>query len=669
MRGPGFMLLPVKKISVSINDCMYQNRQRLSPLIFILLILLPVIAQANVTQSNVSQRQQFLEAEAALEAGNVQLFEELSYKNRNYVLYPYLRYYDLSKRLKAADEKEVDQFLSLYADYPFAYAIRINWLSHLAKERNWRLYRKYYKGQSSTVYKCHNLTASLAGKLSKKQLQSVLSKGEKLWLSDKKDKKECKPIFEALHSYGKITTALRWQRIELAMKAGNLKLATSLSKPFGSRDKRLIKLWKKVYRKPHKVFAFKQMRRNGLIKRKIIYQAIQRVAKNDVDKANELWRKAKRRFPFNAELKQKMIRYLAIHAAFQSKSNALKLLKRVPKKMANRSVQQLRVRVALKEQKWNELISAINAVNSTERKQVRWKYWQARAWEQLGKTKRANSIFEGIATETNYYGFLAADRVKKPYRFTSEPLRRDEAALEVLKQIPAILRTEELYALDRITEARREWNRVIRTLDENRTKLAAILAHEWEWHDNAIFTVAKTRHRKDLDLRFPTPYRDLIFNTAENYGLDPEWIYGVARRESAFNVVARSSAGAMGLMQILPSTARIQSKSLGLGSPSYSDLLNSDRNILLGSSYLNKMLKRFSGNQVIATAAYNAGPNRVSKWLPKQGNKISPDVWVDTIPYKETREYVRAVMAYATIFDWKLNQSITPLRERMKISF
>ena len=236
----------------------------------------------------------------------------------------------------------------------------------------------------------------------------------------------------------------------------------------------------------------------------------------------------------------------------------------------------------------------------------------------------------------------------------------------MLQQNPGVQRAQELYALDRITEARREWDRVITKLDEELIKLAAVMAHDWQWYDNAILTVAKTSHRKDLHLRFPTPYKDLIFQTAENYGIDPEWIYGVTRRESAFNMYARSSAGALGLMQILPSTARMQSKSLGMARPSHEDLLESERNILLGASYLNKMLERFSGNQVLATAAYNAGPNRVSKWLPKEGDKVSADIWVDTIPYKETREYVRAVMAYAIIFEWKLNQTVTPLYKRME---
>jgi soluble lytic murein transglycosylase len=195
--------------------------------------------------------------------------------------------------------------------------------------------------------------------------------------------------------------------------------------------------------------------------------------------------------------------------------------------------------------------------------------------------------------------------------------------------------------------------------------LAAVLAHEWQWHDNAIVTVAKANYFKDLDLRFPTPFEETIRMNAQTYDLNPSWIYGVMRRESAFNVTARSSAGALGLMQLMPHTARLTSRLLGLSKPSTSDILTSEQNILLGSAYLHRMLNKFDGNLVLATAAYNAGPNRVKQWLPKN-NSIPADIWIETLPYKETREYVRAVMAYSTIFEWKLDEDITPLRERMR---
>ena len=177
-------------------------------------------------------------------------------------------------------------------------------------------------------------------------------------------------------------------------------------------------------------------------------------------------------------------------------------------------------------------------------------------------------------------------------------------------------------------------------------------------------TVARTNHWNDYDIRFPTPYRDLVFETAKIRGIAPSLIYGIARRESAFRPNARSSVGALGLMQIMPATARRESRRLGRQRPSQKEILDTENNINLGSSYLTRMLERFGGNQALATAAYNAGPNRVDRWIPKS-DPVSSDLWVETLPFKETREYVKAVLTYSTIFDWRLEQKITTLSTRM----
>jgi soluble lytic murein transglycosylase len=194
--------------------------------------------------------------------------------------------------------------------------------------------------------------------------------------------------------------------------------------------------------------------------------------------------------------------------------------------------------------------------------------------------------------------------------------------------------------------------------------LAAVLAHQWQWHHVAITTIAMTSHRADYGLRFATPFQDVVETNAESFAIDKVWIYGIIRRESAFKLDARSQVGASGLMQLMPATARQQAKKIGIGPPDANYLLTPEGNIRLGSSYLSDMLRQFDGVQALATAAYNAGPRRVEKWIPE--NKPMPmDAWIDSLPYTETREYVKAVMAYTTIFEWRLKESVTRLSERM----
>jgi soluble lytic murein transglycosylase len=251
------------------------------------------------------------------------------------------------------------------------------------------------------------------------------------------------------------------------------------------------------------------------------------------------------------------------------------------------------------------------------------------------------------------------------YAMNNEPLVEDAAAAGVLVDHPCIRRAYELLRLDEETDARREWNYVISHLDKEQVKLAAVLASKWGWHADAIRTVAMIDELDDLEVRFPTPYRDEITHVAKLRELDPAWIYGVMRRESAFAANARSSAGALGLMQLMPATASITAQKLGLRAPSGGEVYDPERNILLGTTYLRELLERFGGNQALASAAYNAGPHRVDRWLPED-RALPADAWVETIPFYETRHYVQAVLAYAAVYEWKLDQQPTPLTRRME---
>ena len=214
-----------------------------------------------------------------------------------------------------------------------------------------------------------------------------------------------------------------------------------------------------------------------------------------------------------------------------------------------------------------------------------------------------------------------------------------------------VLRAEEYLLIGLRVDARRAWRRVAQSLDETGLVAASVLAHQWGWHDRAIDTISKTPYKRDLSLRFPTPYKDKVDAVAHRSMIKSNWIYGVMRRESAFISDIRSSAGAIGLMQLLPDTASYVARKLGQ-TVRKGDLIDENLNIALGSQYLRQLMNRFKNNLTLATAAYNAGPNRVAKWLPRQ--KLLPaDVWIDTIPFTETRRYVRAVLAYTTIYEWR----------------
>ncbi|MFZ1574769.1 MAG: transglycosylase SLT domain-containing protein, partial [Chromatiaceae bacterium] len=222
---------------------------------------------------------------------------------------------------------------------------------------------------------------------------------------------------------------------------------------------------------------------------------------------------------------------------------------------------------------------------------------------------------------------------------------------------PALERIRELQRLGRDADMRREWRTLTRDLEAPDLRAAATLAAGLGWHDQAIFTLARTDYWDDLELRFPLAYRDLVAEQAWQTGLPEDWIYGVIRQESVFNPTVASQAGALGLMQLMPGTAQELAVAAGEPAPGRGAILEPERNINLGSTYLARMRDRF-GHPALATAAYNAGPHRVARWLPEACTEA--DLWIVAIPFAETRGYVERVMAYRIIYRARLG--LEPLR-------
>ena len=606
----------------------------------------------------------FRDAVTALESGNLDNFAALKAQSTDYILYPYLEYYDIRNRLSSTSDEELMTFINTYDTTPLSYRLRTQWLYRLAEDKRWDQYLKVYKGQGGAKLRCALLDAKLATDNSNATLKTVLNSTKSLWLTGKDAPAECDNVFSKFEKSKLLTGKLIWDRIELAMEKGNTSLAKTLAKRLSSRDRKKVDMWILVHKNPRKYLTSNKLRKNNLVVRKILEHGIKRLARRDAEDAKDLWTKIKRRRGFGRNELADIDKYIALRAAYQRHPKAYKWLKQVRSKSVDDDVRYWRAMTALRLQDWKTLKASIQQLPSDEKSEPKWKYWMARASEKLKDTDFANELFKEIAKETNYYGFLASDRLGIPYTFNAESLVRDDKEIQSIAEMPGIQRAHELYRVGQIDEARREWGQATRNFKTSRLKQATILSHDWGWHHNAITTIAKTPHRQDYDIRFPTPFRELIFDNADNHDLDPSLIYGVTRRESAFRINARSSVGALGLMQLMPGTARLESKRLGRKKPSSNDILVAENNIFLGSSYLNRLLQRFGGNQALATAAYNAGPRRVDSWIP-QSEPMSSDIWVDTLPFKETREYVRAVLAYSTILEWKLEKTTTLISSRM----
>jgi soluble lytic murein transglycosylase len=393
--------------------------------------------------------------------------------------------------------------------------------------------------------------------------------------------------------------------------------------------------------------------------------AVLRVADGDIESGKAAWESVESDYAFEQDARDEAERTIALLAAYRHHPQALAMLKALPASALNDDVHEWCARVAIRSGDWLTVSRAIESVEDTSEEPLMWRYWHARALEGVGDITRARALYARLAEERDYYGFLAADRLGVSYSMNNKPLVENPTAAGRLVGIPGIWRAYELLHVDAQTDAQREWNYVLSGMDVQQKRLAAVLAAKWGWHAEAIRLVALIEEFDDLALRFPTPYHDEVMFAAQERDLDPAWIYSVMRRESAFAARAQSASGALGLMQLMPATAALTAQHAGLPTPIGSEVLDVKRNIQLGSAYLREMLDRFGGNEVVATAAYNAGPQRVYQWLPRQGH-ITPDAWVETIPYYETRDYVKAVLAYRAVYEARLGDKPTSLARRMR---
>ena len=626
----------------------------------IAVIALMLIASHSSAAPLSKQRQQYMDARHALAVGNQKRFDSLLEQLHDYPLYPYLRYEELRKRISSAPEKDVRAFLDSYSYIPASQRIRQAWLDVLMKRGQHRKFQQYYEPNNNAAHDCFNLQARMLSR----EAPNAIEEAKNFWLVGKSQPKQCDPIFSWLNKRELMNDELIWQRIDLVMDKGDLKLAKYLAGRLSTEQVHWFALLHSVHRAPNKVLTDPDLRKDHPIARKIIAHGVRRWARKDVASAVQAWEQLRQDYKFTYADHIQTQADIALTAAIRHHPLAAELMNKLPADIKDVEIQQWRARAAMRANDWPAVLRSIVLMDIESKQELEWKYWRARALEEMGIHADAKYIYERIAKERDYYGFLAADRVQKPYEMNNQPLQFTDLDITKVLEHPPLIRARELLEAGQTFHAYREWKSLTAGFDKKNLQIAAYIAHQWDWYHTAIFTVARAKHYDDLQLRFPQPYDDIVLKNAKQFSLRPEYVYGVMRQESAMNSIAKSHAGASGLMQLMPATARDVAKELKLSRPNRSTLLQPRVNVQLGSKYLRSMLDRYDNQQVLATASYNAGPHRVKRWLPPT-NKMSADVWVDTIPYDETRQYVRRVMAYSTVYEWKMQQKTTRLQTRM----
>ncbi|MET0082711.1 MAG: transglycosylase SLT domain-containing protein [Sedimenticola sp.] len=623
---------------------------------YILLLLLMLFAtagpQAAVKSGDTGLtplQQDFLAAEKALGKDPLKYNTlKTRLEHSDYPLLPYLELQELLSRLTQLKSDEVERFLNRYADTHLSHRLRGKWLSHLAKKRRWWTYRAFSKPSGNTKRQCTHLWALH----NTGHQEEALSGASRIWLSGSSLPKACDPLLEALQQSELFNPELVWKRIDLAMAKNNSRLARYLGRFLPKKQKVWLDQWLQLHRKPEQVARLSTRHDGHPYKQQMIHHGMKRLARKDLDAALKSWQKISSQAGLNEDTGYKIERYLGFRMASKNHQDVLSWMERVSPREGDLKYAERRLRMALSLQQWEHFLSWLDSTPETLRKQENWRYWRAYALAETDQWDKAYLLFRELAAERSYHGFLAADRLRLDYHLEHTPLELDSSRLDRVSKHPGLLRARELLALDRLPDARREWRYVTRGMDQGELQAAAKLAQSWSWHDRAIFTLARTGYWDDLELRFPLEHHARITGNAEKQQLDEAWVFAVIRQESAFSRDAISPAGAMGLMQLMPKTAKSVAKRLRHPKPRKRDLLNPKTNIKLGTGYLRQVMNQLGEHQVLATAAYNAGPHRVKSWLPEK--PVDAEIWIETIPFTETRRYTQRVLAYSVIYEQRL---------------
>ena len=314
---------------------------------------------------------------------------------------------------------------------------------------------------------------------------------------------------------------------------------------------------------------------------------------------------------------------------------------------------------------WPEVLAAIEAMTEKESADAAWRYWKARALMSLGRTEESEALLKPLAAEFSFYGQLALEDLGGNVTTPAPAFKPTAEDVRAMSQHPGLMRAVELYRLSLRTEANREWLWAIRGFDDRQLLAAAELARRHEIYDRAINTADRTVQEHDFSLRYLAPYRDVLKSRTSQLQLDEAWVYGLIRQESRFIADAKSRAGASGLMQLMPATARWVAKKIGLRDWRWSRVTDVDTNVSLGTHYLKHVLDTLDGQPVLASAAYNAGPGRARRWRPEAA--VEGAIYAETIPLNETRDYVKKVMANASYYAHAFSQQLQSLRQRMGV--
>jgi soluble lytic murein transglycosylase len=582
---------------------------------------------------------------------------------RSYPLYPYLQAARLSRQLAAATvakpgtpspelqplDTAIETFLAPLADQPVARGLRRDWLNTLANRRAWSKFSEEYapdRDAGDPSLRCQ----SFAARIALGRDDGLAAEVTEAWLTPKSLPDSCEPAVDWLRARNGLGNELVERRARLALDAGEAGLARYLAKSLPATAAAPLLQWASLIEQPRASVAALIATPSRTVESDALLDGWTRFARAEADSAAA-------QFPALVDSRHLDERSASPFALAVAQAQALSRLPRALEFFArvhpddfDERGHEWHVRAALWAGDWARARKAIEAMPEALRNQNRWRYWAARSAERLGDAAVARQGYGAVLPTDNWYAVLSAARLGQPFAPTLQPLPLIDAQIALLGTEPGFVRARELLLCRLDNEAAAEWRLTNDSLAPEQQAQAVGLAARWGWHLQAIAAAARRGLFNDYDLLYPRPYDTDVRAAALRTGLPQELIYAIIRQESLYRADAGSSAGALGLMQLLPETARRTANRWDLPVPTRSSLLIPSVNIPLGSAFLKSLLDRAAGQTPLAVAGYNAGPGAVRRWLPT--SPMETDVWAENIPFNETRAYVQRVAWHSLVFAW-----------------
>jgi soluble lytic murein transglycosylase len=605
----------------------------------------------------------FLAARDAFERGDRARLDALAAGLAGHPLTPYVTYWQLKLGIDDADYDSVRMFLTQYPNTPLADRLRVEWLKSAAKRGDWARFGLDYPPPAGEDVEltCYGIQYRL-----QRDGIAALSAAKSLWFTAQATPDACEPLFAMLFAKGELTTADRRARFRLATEGGNLRVVQSVAADFPATEKISAKELIEIDHDPARALSKGAFAWKSPAGQDLALYALERAARKDADAAQLAWIKWRSRLPKTAQQYGNV--RVAYHAARQLNPSAHQWFRDAGAATLSLDEQAWRIRAALRALAWSDVRKGIEALPDRELQDPAWRYWRARALAAQGAKTEADAIYASLATDIHFYGLLSAEALGRgPERLLtlkSEPLQPTAEALNAFGARPEVRRAVKLASLDMRPESQREWSYIVRGQDDETLLLAAEYARSVRLLDRAVNTADRTSKRHDFGLRYMTPYQVEFAAAARDQGIDEELLYAIARQESRFAPDIVSSAGAIGLMQLMPGTARWVAKQLARTDFKSTEITQVDLNTQFGAFYFRYWHDRLDRMPALAAAAYNAGPSRAQAWRPAFA-PLEGAIWVETIPFNETRDYVKKVLANAMFYSLALDRPYVALTDRL----